>query len=264
MDCIHYQDSGSENSCPVICLHGFLGRGDDFDFADSLTEHLRLIKIDLPGHGQSQCEEDELYRMERTALMIVSLIAQLGLHKPHVIGYSMGGRLALYLAVHYADKFGRFVLESTSPGLKTEEERAARVEHDETLAKHLESEPLEKFLDDWFAQPLFDGTTADADKQALLKQKRLENDPTGLARSLRNMGTGRQPSLWENLPRIEADLLLIAGAQDYKFLKINREMAARCPRASLRVVKGAGHNVHWEYPEDYLALVRDFLISRQG
>ena len=264
MDCVNYSDSGNARLYPVICLHGFMGRGDDFDFADVLSGHLRLIKIDLPGHGRSQCEQEELYRMERTALLIVSLVEQLHLHRPHVIGYSMGGRLGLCLAARHAERFGRFVLESTSPGLKTEEERAARVEHDEALAQRLETEPLEKFLDGWFAQPLFATTAADKERLALLKQSRLANDPRGLARSLRNMGTGRQPSLWEELPRIKADLLLIAGSQDYKFLKINREVAARCPHASLRVVKGAGHNVHLEYPEDFLALVQDFLVSRQG
>jgi 2-succinyl-6-hydroxy-2,4-cyclohexadiene-1-carboxylate synthase len=176
----------------------------------------------------------------------------------------MGGRLALYLAVKFPERFRRVILESASPGLRTESERLARRDLDAGLATRLRQEPLEEFLDNWYRQPLFETLRADRDKLAATINRCLANDPKGLARSLTGMGTGSQPSLWDRLPTITAPILLITGLKDHKFCAIARAMSDLCSVARWEEVPAAGHNVHVEHPRSFAKLVSGFLTEPIG
>ena len=261
----HFRQYGDPKQMTVLMLHGFMGAADDW--TDQLTEPLieaglSVVTIDLPGHGETIMHGGvDSYRLENCADEIVRLLDNLKLSSVHLVGYSMGGRLALYLAVHFAARVSRVVMESASPGLKTEIERQRRIIEDAALAKRIQTEPFEKFLHAWYAQPLFASMASDRQKLDALIARRLTNDPRSLALSLQGMGTGAQPSLWDDLDQISTPLLLIAGEKDAKFSDIGREMAERCPVARLHIVAGAGHNVHWEQPRLFGCLVRDFLRS---
>ena len=199
----------------ILFLHGFFGSRNDWDpIRPQFEDSFHTIAIDLPGHGETTVADDSLFRTENCAGGLVQWLDEAEVSRCHVVGYSMGGRLAFYLAITYPERFASLVLESTSPGLKTAEEREARKTHDAELASRLETSELESFVHEWYSQPLFKSLKRDKQSFEKLFYRRLNNDPSGLARSLRYMGTGTQPPLWERLLEIRSPSLLIAGEQD--------------------------------------------------
>jgi 2-succinyl-6-hydroxy-2,4-cyclohexadiene-1-carboxylate synthase len=179
------------------------------------------------------------------------------------MGYSMGARLALFLAVRHPERVHRLVLESGSPGLATEEERGARRASDGALADELEREGIEAFVAGWETLPLFEGfrKRLSAEERAAVRERRLANDPGLLAATLRGLGTGSLPSLWDDLTSLPHPVLLVAGEEDGRFVEIARAMAGRLGDATLRVVPEAGHTVHLEQPASWLVAVREFLTG---
>lgn len=173
----------------------------------------------------------------------------------------MGGRLALYLTLTYAKRFNKVILESASPGLKTEIERKQRQADDLAVADKLRRTSLLDFLNDWYQQPLFDSLHDNPERFQTLLDRRLQNDQTGLARSLLQMGTGIQPSLWNRLGELQNDLLLIVGENDNKFREIGSEIASRTESARLLVMSGCGHNPHFENPDRFVEHVKNYLIG---
>ena len=250
---------------PLLMLHGFMGSGQDFVQVEELFgDPVNCLTVDLPGHGDSAAVSEDLFSMGGCSQAIIAMLDGLDLPRVDLLGYSMGGRQALYLTANYPDRFRRVVLVSASPGLREEEERLARRKHDAVLADRLRQESFDTFLDDWYNQPLFASLRADMDKLAATKEKRRSNDPEGLARSLLGMGTGSQPSLWDQLATIVQPILLITGEKDHKFCAIAREMSDLCPMACLEEVKAAGHNVPVECPREFSEVVRSFLTEPIG
>lgn len=254
---IHFTIRGDKHQPVVLFLHGFLGNCEDFDpIVRQLSDPFCCLSVDLPGHGQTQVAEED-YTMSNTAALIVHLLDCLDISQCYLIGYSMGGRLALYLALQFPDRFLKTVLESASPGLKTEAERLARKQHDARLADRLESN-FPAFLADWYEQPLFRSLKQHPNFEQVIQQ-RLKNRPSELARSLRHLGTGEQPSLWNRLKVHQNPLLLLVGERDRKFASINQEMANDCKVAQLKIIPNAGHNIHVEDPQIFARFVHEFL-----
>lgn len=239
----------------VLFLHGFLGNCSEFDAVIPHLDRFNCVTVDLPGHGKTQFSLK--YSLPNTADAIVVLLDQLQIAQANLVGYSMGGRLALYLALNYPDRFAKTVIESGSPGLRTEFERSQRIQYDRELAKRLEAN-FEQFLIDWYNMPLFKTFSAHANFQQILKE-RAKHNPVELARSLREMGTGMQPSLWEKLASHRQPLLLIVGECDRKFIAINQEMASLCKTAKLAIVPDCGHNIHFEKPREFIDRLQRFL-----
>ena len=241
----------------MLFLHGFLGSCEDLEaIVPLLLDQFCCLSIDLPGHGKTQVNKED-YTMPNTAELIVQLLDRLNISQCYLIGYSMGGRLALYLALQFPDRFLKTVLESASPGLRTEAERLARKQHDAKLADRLESD-FPAFLADWYEQPLFRSLQQQPNFEQLIQQ-RLKNRPSELARSLRHLGTGEQPSLWNRLKIHQNPLLLLVGERDRKFISINQEMVNDCKAAQLKIIPNLGHNIHVEDPQIFAACVRNFL-----
>lgn len=249
----------------AVFLHGFMGAGTDWDcITDSLSRDFRCYCPDLPGHGGTVCAGP--LRMEAAAEALVGRLDALHIERCTLIGYSMGGRLALYLALTFPERFARVVLESTSPGLKTEEERRPRREHDERLAQRLESlsgdaAAFAAFLEEWYQQPLFAGLRQHSAAYQEMLERRARNNPRALAAALRGMGVGAQPSLWERLPGYRTPTLLIVGEADRKFRIAAEEMCEVSPAIAVEVLTGCGHNVHLENPSGYTTVLKRFLES---
>ncbi|MGD8319898.1 MAG: 2-succinyl-6-hydroxy-2,4-cyclohexadiene-1-carboxylate synthase [Gemmatimonadota bacterium] len=245
----------------MLLLHGFTGSAASWPgtLVDGLASRERLpVLVDLPGHGAHAGDTDPAHFA--LAPTLESLVRAQGPEPGPVVGYSMGGRLALAFAVAHPRRVTRLVLESASPGLATEEERAARREADETLARRLETRGIEAFVDAWEELPLFESQRALPPRiRAAQRARRLRNDPRSLAESLRGVGTGSLPSYWEALDRLSIPVLLLTGALDRKFTEIAREMARRLPDVRHVVVPGAGHAVHLERPHAWLSAVCGFL-----
>ena len=253
---LSYSVSGDPRCPAILFLHGFMGSGADWTGAISaLDERFYCVAPDLPGHGASLGLSPECYAIEGTTRALLDLLDDLDIERAALVGYSMGGRLALYLALRHPERCSRLYLESASPGIESEAEREERRRSDEEKAARLESGDLESFLDDWYRQPLF---AALARREGLLQATigaRLRNDPTELARSLRGMGTGQQPSLWDELGALRVPALAVAGELDERYVAVARRMASLNPHVQAAVVTGAGHSVRLEAPEAYLTLL---------
>ncbi len=245
---------GGAHHPPVLFLHGFMGASADWnEVADALADTFFCIAVDLSGHGRSLHVAPEAYTMHGTADAVVRTLDTLQLPRCALVGYSMGGRLALYLALHHPERFTRLVLESASPGLETPEARAERRALDEKRAQQLETSDLGVFMREWYRQPLFASLDRHPGLRERMIEARLGNDAAGLARSLRGIGTGRQPSLWERLQRLRVSTCAVAGALDTKYVDLARQMAACAERVDVRIVPEAGHNVHAEQPQAFIS-----------
>lgn len=255
----------------LVLLHGFTGSAASWGaHLDTFAAAgLRVIAFDLLGHGASSVPDDpQRYHMERCQEDICAALWMLGVGpgEAMLLGYSMGGRLALSLG--FSGSFRALILESASPGLANASEREERRASDERLAASIEREGIAAFVTSWEQHPLFASQRALlAEQRDQLRNQRLQNQPAGLANSLRGMGTGVQPSLHERLPMLDLPVLLLAGELDTKFRTIARQMCLAIPHASLEIIRGAGHTVHLEQPEQFdkrvLAFCQTCLVEHE-
>jgi 2-succinyl-6-hydroxy-2,4-cyclohexadiene-1-carboxylate synthase len=258
---------GAGDGPPLVLLHGFTGRAATWrPVVDSLGAGRRTVAVDLLGHGDADAPADPArYRMEECVADLIAVLDALDLARIDLLGYSMGGRVALHLAAAAPERVRALVLESGSPGLADPAERAARIRADEQLADRIEREGVAAFVRYWETLPLFASQLAlPTAVRERLHQQRLDNRPQGLANSLRGLGTGRQASLWDRLVAIQTPMLLTVGALDPKYCDLARRMGALAPRAQVVIVPGAGHNVHLEQPAAFAAAVRDFLAAPES
>jgi 2-succinyl-6-hydroxy-2,4-cyclohexadiene-1-carboxylate synthase len=252
---VHYHVRVTGTGEPLVLLHGFSGSSENWaTITKSLETCYQLIAPDLLGHGQTDAPLDPArYGIDNAARDLSALCQRLGLDSAHWLGYSMGGRLALYLALTYPQAVRTLTLESASPGLASPEARTERVRSDEALAERSERDGIESFTAYWESIPLFASQSGDV--RAALRPVRLKNNPLGLANSLRGMGTGAQPSLWDRLPELAMPVSLIAGELDTKFAATARQMHAAIPQSNLAIIPGAGHTAHQEQPEVFMRAI---------
>ncbi len=257
----HTTVAGHRNHPPLLFLHGLMGSCADWEeIVPYFSDRFYCLALDLPGHGQTITPCKAAFEMERTAENFIDFLRGLGINRCNLVAYSMGGRLAFYLAATRPEMFDRIVIESASPGLADSNERELRINHDRALAQRCRSMGMERFVEQWYGQPLFSTLSRVRERFHLLVRRRVNgNTPDGVSLSLEKMGTGTAPSVWDRLDRITARLLLVVGEKDEKFRKIARAVAAACPRARVHVVEDAGHNVHFENPKAFVNQVRLFL-----
>ncbi|HEY9641128.1 MAG TPA: 2-succinyl-6-hydroxy-2,4-cyclohexadiene-1-carboxylate synthase [Coleofasciculaceae cyanobacterium] len=255
-----YDAKGRSDHPAILFLHGFLGNCYEFDQVMSLlADQFYCLAVDLPGHGKTQTlDADRGYSMPHTAQGLIQFIEVLNIQPCFLVGYSMGGRVSLYLTLHFPTYFLKVVLESASPGLKTQAEQSKRMQRDLKLAHQLETEDFSSFLAQWYTQPLFASLRSHPNFEQILKQ-RLDNDPWQLAKSLRHLGTGYQASLWEACQHTTVCTLLLVGELDEKFVQTNAEMARLSRCMTLRIVEQCGHNIHFEKTSVFSQYVQRFL-----
>ena len=238
---------------PVVLVHGFTQTGRSWGpIAADLRRDHEVVLVDAPGHGGSAAV--------RTDLTAGAALLGAAGGRATYVGYSMGGRLALHLALDQPDQVDALVLLGATAGIEDEQERAARRRGDEGWASDLERDGLDPFLERWLAQPLFANLPADA---ADLDDRR-RNTVEGLASSLRLAGTGSQAPRWSDLPGLRMPVLVLAGERDERFAALGRRMArAIGANAAFAVVAGAGHAAHREQPDAFLAVLRAFLAAQR-
>ncbi len=253
--------TGNQGAPVILYLHGFLGCREDWDeIIKLLGDDFSHLRLDLPGHRMSlSAIPAECYPMPRCAELVIDVLDRRHLDKCHLLGYSMGGRLGLNLLTNYPERFSTAVIESASPGLRTEAERIARRRQDQQVLDRLEKQPFDEFLQEWYSQPLFRTMSKSGPRFAALLERRRQHDPAALALSLKQMGTGAQPPLWNQLMQVNNAVLFIAGDKDAKFQALANRMAGLCPAGQTAIIPGAGHNVHFERPEEFCSEVRRFL-----
>ncbi|MDK2820228.1 MAG: 2-succinyl-6-hydroxy-2,4-cyclohexadiene-carboxylate synthase [Clostridia bacterium] len=261
---INYYVNVHGKGFPLLLLHGFTGSSENWHPFIKFWEHsFQLIMVDIIGHGKTESPDNaKRYSMDYVTDDLLELLNKLDLDKINLLGYSMGGRLALSFAIKYPNRVHRLILESTSPGLQSLNERKERMIRDEKLAERIMSQGIEAFVDYWEAIPLFASQNKlSKEKKTALKKQRLCNSTIGLANSLRGMGTGIQPSWWEHLADLNIPTLLLVGELDKKYCQIARLMCNKLPNSELKVIKNTGHNVHLEEPQIFSQIVLHYLLN---
>ncbi len=256
----------------LLLLHGFTGAGRTWGelISAAAAAGWTVIAPDLPGHGGSAWSAvaptdagrpaaPSRTTVERTADDLPPLLRAMGHDRAPVVGYSMGARVALRLAVAHPACVARLVLEAPSAGIADTAERWARRVADEAVARTLERDGIAPFVDAWEAMPVLAGEAAlGAGARASLRAIRLGHDPAGLAASLRGAGQGAMEPLHDRLGEVSARTLVIVGANDPARDRAEA-VAAGIPAARLAIVPGAGHAPHLEAPAAFERLVLDFV-----
>jgi 2-succinyl-6-hydroxy-2,4-cyclohexadiene-1-carboxylate synthase len=238
---------------PVVLVHGFTQSGRAWgSIGAALGKRHQVTAVDAPGHGGSADIQASL--KAGADLMAAAIPAPAAW-----LGYSMGGRYALHVALQHPDQVARLVLVSATAGIDDAVERAARRRSDEALAAQVEEEGLEPFVRRWLEQPLF----ATLPPEAAELESRLTGTAAGLANSLRLAGTGTQQPLWDRVSNLTMPVLVVAGELDTKYVQLAERLAATIgSTARLAVIAGAGHACHLERTDRFLAVVQPFLDGR--
>lgn len=251
-DDVPHDTLGTPGAPPLVLLHGFTQNRHCWgELPHQLSSGREVLVADAPGHGDA-------------ATLALSLADAAGRYADALaprqpatwLGYSMGGRLALHVALAAPEAVSGLVLVGTSAGIADPTERARRRADDEALADRVETLGTAAFVDEWLSQPLFAGLTPETDQRAA----RLRNDPRGLASSLRLAGTGAQAPLWDDLHHIDVPVLLVVGERDTKFASIAEQLRDRLGGpCDVEVLAGCGHACHLEDPAAFTAVVGSWL-----
>jgi 2-succinyl-6-hydroxy-2,4-cyclohexadiene-1-carboxylate synthase len=262
---LHVEELGT--GTPVVLLHGFSGSARAMAcIAEGLSDAHRTLAIDLVGHGRSEAPRGAAaYTMASCVAQLAAALGELDVSAADWIGYSMGGRVALALAVAHPARVKSSLLIGASAGIRDPQQRAERVRADEALAERIERDGVEAFVDFWISQSfLFDERRLGARGLAEARELRLANSTQGLAASLRGMGVGAQPSLHDALARVSIPICLAVGEADAKFRTLAAEICQELPNARVEIVPEAGHAAHTDNPAAFLELARRFFLHAHG
>ncbi len=222
---------------PLVLLHGFTHTGASWNRVRAeLGERYPALAPDIRGHGSASAIEP----VDLDG--VLSDVDAMAPNRFALAGYSMGGRLALHVALAMPERIERLVLIGASPGIAAPEERTARRQADEALAERIETMSIEEFALDWAGTPILAGLPEDV--LAEVHADRLRNSVSGLARALRGLGTGALPTLWDRLGELELPVTLVVGERDEKFRGTAERMGEALSWAHLEVVGDVGHAVH--------------------
>jgi len=256
-----YITAGNHDNETLLFLHGFMGSGRDWlPIAHHLEKDYYCVMPDLPGHGKNlNLAMDEPLGYNSLAAGLLSLAEKINIDKVSLIGYSMGGRLALFFAIQYAEKVQHLILESAHPGIIDEQARRKRAQIDEQRANQIRHFGIKAFVDSWYKMDFFRSMQQRSDEFAAMKIAREKNSPLWMAKVIHELSPGLQPALWDQLPKVMMDVLLIAGAQDSKYANTLKKAAQKLPQATINVIPNAGHNTHFEATKTFSKQIADFL-----
>lgn len=251
----------------VTLLHGFTQSGESWrEVISIMPPGWRFIVPDLRGHGRTDLAEGEPCTMEESTSDLVSLWDHLGVRTTHLVGYSMGGRLALHAAAHAGGRVASLLTLGAHAGLG-EPERAARRRDDEALAERIVRDGVPSFVEHWSRLPLFAGLERRGIAYtAGVRELRLRNSASGLACSLRGMGAGAMTPVWDLLRGVDFPCTFVAGSLDGRYVEFARRLAGTVPGGTTALVEGAGHAAHMEAPQDFVRVLSHHLetATRSG
>jgi 2-succinyl-6-hydroxy-2,4-cyclohexadiene-1-carboxylate synthase len=241
---------------PVTLLHGFTQSGQSWrEVISMMPAGRRWVVPDLRGHGATRVRPGAPYTMEACTEDLVRLWDSLGIARSHLVGYSMGGRLALHVAATRPERILSLLTIGAHAGLD-EEAREGRRRGDEALAQRIETDGLEAFVNYWSSLPMFESLERRGPSfVAQVRAARMENHVAGLAESLRGMGAGAMRPVWNELGRVKVPCTFVAGQLDHGYAASARRLAESVPDGRVVIVQRAGHTVHQERPEAFSRLL---------
>lgn len=227
----------------LVLLHGFASTRRLWDavIARLPPERYSPLALDLPGHG-SEANSAAPVTFERCVSHVLARSPESFV----LAGYSMGGRVALHVALAAPERVSRLVLISTTAGIADPDQRAGRRARDRRLAERIERGSIEDFVERWRSQPMFARDPPEVD--ALARAEMAPNRPDGIAAALRGIGTGEMTPLWDRLGELAMPATIVVGQRDEKFHALAERMAQALPAARLEVVQG-GHVLPLESPQ---------------
>jgi 2-succinyl-6-hydroxy-2,4-cyclohexadiene-1-carboxylate synthase len=267
-----FETRGDRSRDPLVLLHGFTGTHRTWDLlSERLAQRHFLILPDLPGHGRSGVSSSRAEMGIGPTSQAVAEVMRLttgeagGGRRAALLGYSLGGRVALDLACKHQELLSCLILEGASPGIASDDEREERRVRDDALADEIERRGIEWFVDYWQETPLF-ATQKDLPLSAFqaIRRERLSNSARGLAMSLRAAGAGQMVPLWDAMEGLRMPVLLVVGKRDGRYEETGGAMSRRIPESLMAEVEGAGHCVHVERPGEFADLVERFLADRSA
>lgn len=238
----------------LVFLHGFLGSTNDWSELIEQLPDYDCIAFDLPGHGDAQ--EQRLNRMIDFPLWLNQQLQQRNISNYHLLGYSLGGRLALQFAATQPTGLQSLLLENAHPGLSSADERKARASADARWARRFYREPLAEVLAAWYQQPVF--ADLNPTERAQLIAERSQNSAAQLAHMLCCCSLAKQADLQPWLQDTSLPVLYLCGEQDLKFQAIAAQLATHCTSVTQKILAG-GHNLHRANPEFIAAAIRQWL-----
>jgi 2-succinyl-6-hydroxy-2,4-cyclohexadiene-1-carboxylate synthase len=247
---------------PVTLLHGFTQSGRSWrELISRMPDGWKWIVPDLRGHGETHMRRGAACSMDACTADLDALWDGLGVERTHLVGYSMGGRLALHVAAHRPDRVLSLLTIGAHAGLE-EDARAGRRQGDEALAERIERDGMDAFVDYWGSLPLFAGLERRGPAYvAQVRAERLQNHAAGLACSLRGMGAGVMEPLWDDLAHVEFPCTFVAGQLDHGYVASARRLAATVRHGRSEVVLRAGHSVHQERPDAFARVLANHLAA---
>lgn len=250
---------GPEFAPPAIALHGFMGDSTDWRVPLSRITCRRWYLLDLPGHGAAtHLPHAYDYTITATIDRLRRLTDSFNGQKFDILGYSLGGRIALEFAATYPHRLHRLILESTNPGITQPQEQKQRLAHDTAKAHSLEQDGTLAFLAQWYKQPLF-GSLLDNPEFQPIFQRRAQQSPHELAKVLRTMSIGNQPPRWDFLHSWDHQILYICGDNDQKYREIGKGLAKTNSNICTQIIAQASHCVHLDNPNAFSTAINDFL-----
>ena len=226
----------------IVLLHGFSGTHHAWDRVAALLDRETYlpVAIDLPGHGRAADAP--------RPITFPAAVAHVLARSPErfvLCGYSLGGRVAMHVALAAPERVSRLLIIAASPGIEDERERAERRAADRALADELEAGPFEDFIERWRTQPLFAQDPPEVG--ALAREDQRRNRPGALAAVMRGLGAGEMEPLWARLPELGMPVRIMVGERDQKYVAIGTRMAGVIPGAQLLLITG-GHGLPLENP----------------
>ncbi|MDG0843293.1 2-succinyl-6-hydroxy-2,4-cyclohexadiene-1-carboxylate synthase [Staphylococcus equorum] len=264
---LHYKFYRANQSTKhlLVMLHGFISDHQAFDnHIKIMKKNVNIVTIDLPGHGVDESPFDKEWDFPFINQQLDETLEVFKGYQLFLHGYSMGGRIALYHAIHGNTKLTGLVLESTSPGIEDKTAQIERQQVDNARAKVLEIAGLEVFVNDWEKLPLF-YTQYDLDKatKVSIRNMRMRQNAPRLAKALRDYGTGKMPNLWSELSQIQIPTCIIVGTLDGKFCEIAQKMVSIIPQTELFEIAQSGHTVHVEVMAEFDRIVLGFIQKEE-
>jgi 2-succinyl-6-hydroxy-2,4-cyclohexadiene-1-carboxylate synthase len=246
----------------VTLLHGFTQSGRSWrEVIATMPAGWRWIVPDLRGHGETRIQPGAPCTMDACTADLEMLWDHLGIDRTHLVGYSMGGRLALNVTARRPERIISLLTVGAHAGLEGEA-RESRRQGDEALAQRIEKDGLEAFINYWTALPLFAGLERRGPSfMAQVRAERMRNTTAGLAASLRGMGAGEMEPLWDQLGRVMLPSTFVAGQLDHGYVASARRLASIVPDSRVEIVLRAGHSVHQERPEAFARVLAAHLVA---
>jgi len=249
---------------PVTLLHGFTQSGRSWrEVISMMPAGYRWVVPDLRGHGETSNRPGTPCSMDACTGDLEMLWAHLGVEKTHLVGYSMGGRLALHVAARRPARLASLLTVGAHAGLEAEARQGRRL-GDEALAQRIEKDGLDAFVTYWSGLAMFAGLQRRGPGfMAQVRAERMNNRSAGLACSLRGMGAGAMEAVWDQLTQVEFPCTFVAGQLDHGYVASARRLAATVPQGRVEIVPRAGHAVHQERPDTFARILAAHLAPSE-